>query len=79
MEAYENFNGDADALINSLLNDERNLEQELAKIREKIKNAKSFKDELNNMDLENENKDDNEVVSSLNENSNDSRVKVDVM
>ena len=79
LEAYKNFNGDADALINSLLNDERNLEQELVKIREKIENAKSFRDEINNMNLENENKDDNDVVSSLNENSDDSRVKVDVM
>lgn len=79
LEAYKNFNGDADALINSLLNDERNLEQELVKIREKIENAKSFRDEINNMNLENENKDDKDVVSSLNENSDDSRVKIDVM
>ena len=79
LEAYENINHDADALINSLLKEERNLEHELFKVREKIKNAKSFKDELNNMDLENETKDDNEIVSSLNENSEDSRVKVDVM
>ncbi|WP_407416566.1 hypothetical protein [Methanobrevibacter sp.] len=75
LEVYENFNRDADAFINSLLNDERNLELDLVKIREKIDNAKSFKDELNNMDLENE----NEAVTSLNENSDDSRVKVDIM
>ncbi|WP_407432224.1 hypothetical protein [Methanobrevibacter sp.] len=79
LEVYENFNHNADALIKSLLNDERNLEHELFKVREKIENAKSFKDELNNMDLENENEDDNEIVSSLNENPEDSRVKVDIM
>ncbi len=74
LEVYENFNHDADAFINSLLNDERNLELDLVKIREKIENAKSFKEELNNIDLENE----NEAVTSLNENSDDSRVKVDI-
>ena len=79
LEVYENFNHDADAFISSLLNDERFLEHKLVQIREKVQNAQSFKDELNNMDLENEDKNDNEVSSSLDENSDDSRVKVDIM
>ena len=66
LEAYENFNHDADAAINSLLNDEKFLEQKLVQIREKIQNAQSFIDELDNLNSKN------------NEEYKDSRVKVEV-
>ncbi len=67
LEMYESFNHDADALINSLLNDERFLENKLVQVRQKIQNAQSFKDELNKLDLEN------------NETCEDTRVKVEVL
>lgn len=67
LEIYENFNNDADAFINSLLNDEKFLEKKLAQVREKVQNAQSFKEELNTLDLEN------------NEECEDSRVKVEVV
>lgn len=46
LEIYENFNNSSDAFINSLLEDEKHLERELAEIQEKLRNAQLFKEKL---------------------------------
>ena len=76
LELYENYNHGSEAFINSLLKDEKDLEQELSEIQEKLHNARLFKDKLNNLDLENESVNDEENISSLKEEYEDSDVKV---
>lgn len=51
LEMYENFNNGSEAFINSLLEDEKNLEKELEEVQEKLHNAKLFKEKLGEMDL----------------------------
>ena len=46
LEMYEEFNNGSEAFINSLLEEEKELENELAEIQEKLHNAKLFKDKL---------------------------------
>ena len=43
LEMYEEFNNGSEAFINSLIEDEKQLEKELAEIQEKLHNAKLFK------------------------------------
>jgi hypothetical protein len=43
---YEEFNNGSEAFINSLIEDEKQLEKELAEIQEKLHNAKLFKEKL---------------------------------
>lgn len=57
LEIYEEFNNGSEAFINSLLEEEKELENELAEIQEKLHNAKLFKEKL--VDL----KPDNEVLT----------------
>lgn len=76
LELYENYNHGSEAFINSLLKDEKDLEKELSEIQEKLHNAKLFKDKLNNLDLEDESVNDEENISSLKEEYEDSEVKV---
>ncbi|MBR5954595.1 MAG: hypothetical protein IK021_04165 [Methanobrevibacter sp.] len=76
LELYENYNHGSEAFINSLLKDEKDLEKELSEIQEKLHNARLFKDKLNNINLEDDKKDDEEIISSLKEEYEDSDVKV---
>ncbi|MEE1133240.1 MAG: hypothetical protein UHW60_00580 [Methanobrevibacter sp.] len=46
LEMYEEFNSGSEAFINSLLEEEKELENELAEIQEKLHNAKLFKEKL---------------------------------
>ena len=46
LEMYENFNNGSEAFINSLIEEEKELEMELAEIQEKLHNAKLFKEKL---------------------------------
>lgn len=46
LEMYEEFNNGSEAFINSLLEEEKQLENELAEIQEKLHNAKLFKEKL---------------------------------
>ena len=46
LEMYENFNNGSEAFINSLLEEEKNLERELEEVQEKLHNAKLFKEKL---------------------------------
>ena len=50
LEMYENFNNGSEAFINSLLEDERNLENELADVQERLHNAKLFREKLGEME-----------------------------
>jgi hypothetical protein len=52
LEMYENFNNGSEAFINSLIEDEKQLEKELAEVQEKLHNAKLFKEKLGEMEPE---------------------------
>ncbi len=52
LEMYEEFNNGSEAFINSLIEDEKELEKELAEIQEKLHNAKLFKEKLREMEPE---------------------------
>ena len=54
LEMYEEFNNGSEAFINSLIEEEKQLEQELAEIQEKLHNAKLFKEKLVEMEPEGE-------------------------
>lgn len=49
LELYEDFNNGSEAFINSLLEDEKQLKEELEEIQEKLHNAQLFKDKLNDL------------------------------
>ena len=49
LEMYEEFNNGSEAFINSLLEEEKQLENELSEIQEKLHNAKLFKDKLTDL------------------------------
>ena len=53
LEMYEEFNNGSEAFINSLLEEEKQLESELAEIQEKLHNAKLFKEKLGDLEPEN--------------------------
>ena len=46
LEMYEEFNNGSEAFINSLIEDEKELEKELAEVQEKLHNAKLFREKL---------------------------------
>lgn len=52
LEMYENFNNGSEAFINSLIEDEKNLQEELKDVQEKLHNAKLFKEKLGEMGSE---------------------------
>lgn len=52
LEMYEDFNNGSEAFINSLIEDEKQLEKELAEVQEKLHNAKLFREKLSEMDPE---------------------------
>ena len=54
LEMYEEFNNGSEAFINSLIEEEKQLEQELAEIQEKLHNAKLFKEKLVEIEPEGE-------------------------
>ena len=50
LEMYENFNNGSEAFINSLIEDEKQLEKELAEVQGKLHNAKLFREKLSEME-----------------------------
>ena len=54
LEMYEEFNNGSEAFINSLIEDEKELEKELVEIQEKLHNARLFKEKLSEMEPEND-------------------------
>lgn len=75
LELYENYNNGTEAFIDSLLEDEKNLEQELSEIQEKLHNAKLFKDKLNSLNMKDNKKSDDEIITLLKEDFEDSEIK----
>lgn len=54
LEMYENFNNGSEAFINSLIEDEKQLEKELSDVQERLHNAKLFKEKLSEMEPQND-------------------------
>lgn len=65
LEMYENFNNGSEAFINSLLEDEKNLEKELSEVQEKLHNAKLFREKLSEMEPESDVLTDEDKLISL--------------
>ena len=75
LEIYENYTNGSEAFIDSLVEDEKELEQQLAEIQEKLHNARLFKEKLNNLDINDDKQSDDEIISSLSEEFADSQIK----
>lgn len=54
LEMYENFNNGSEAFINSLIEDEKQLENELSDVQERLHNARLFKEKLSEMEPQND-------------------------
>ena len=75
LEIYENFNNGSEAFINSLIEEEKELEKELKEVQEKLHNAKLFKEKLTEIEPENDVLNDEDKVLQLKRVYNDSQVK----
>ena len=75
LEIYENYTNGSEAFIDSLVEDEKQLEQQLAEIQEKLHNARLFKEKLNNLDINDTKQSDDEISSSLSEEYENSQIK----
>ena len=58
LELYEDYNNGSEAFINSLLEEEKELNKELDEIKEKLHNAQLFKDKLKDLKEEDEESED---------------------
>ena len=76
LEIYENYNNGSEAFINSLLEDEKNLEKELKEVQEKLHNAKLFKEKLGEISPENDVLTDDDKTLQLKRVYKDSEVKI---
>ena len=76
LEIYENFNNGSEAFINSLIEDEKQLEKELMEVQEKLHNAKLFKDKLSEMEPESEVLTDDDKLVKLHNKYINSEIKV---
>ena len=75
LEMYENFNNSSEAFINSLLEEEKELEKELLEVQEKLHNAKLFKDKLSEIEPENDVLNDEDKLIKLQEMYENSEIK----
>lgn len=76
LEMYENFNNGSEAFINSLIEEEKELENELKEVQEKLHNAKLFKEKLSEMEPEREVLTDEDKILQLKRVYKDSQIKV---
>lgn len=76
LEMYEDFNNGSEAFINSLIEDEKNLQKELKDVQERLHNAKLFKEKLGEMEPESDILTDEDKISQLNRVYKDSEIKV---
>ena len=76
LEMYENFNNGSEAFINSLIEDEKNLEKELKEVQEKLHNAKLFKEKLSEMEPERDVLTDEDKILKLKQIYKNAQVKV---
>ena len=75
LEMYENFNNSSEAFINSLLEEEKELEKELLEVQEKLHNAKLFKDKLSEIEPDNDVLNDGDKLIKLQEMYENSEIK----
>lgn len=75
LEMYENFNNSSEAFINSLLEEEKELEKELLEVQEKLHNAKLFKDKLSEIEPDNDVLTDDDKLIKLHEMYEKSEIK----
>ena len=75
LEMYENFNNSSEAFINSLLEEEKELEKELFEVQEKLHNAKLFKDKLSEIEPDNDVLTDEDKLIKLQEMYENSEIK----
>lgn len=75
LEMYEEFNNGSEAFINSLLEEEKQLENELAEIQEKLHNAKLFKEKLADLKPDNGVLTDDDKLLKLKQKYDKSEVK----
>ncbi|WP_298500916.1 hypothetical protein [uncultured Methanobrevibacter sp.] len=76
LEMYENFNNGSEAFINSLIEDEKNLQKELEEVQEKLHNAKLFKEKLEEMEPEGDILTDEDKILQLKRVYKNSEIKV---
>ena len=76
LEMYENFNNGSEAFINSLIEDEKNLEKELKEVQEKLHNARLFKEKLSEMEPEGDILTDEDKILQLKRVYKNSQIKV---
>lgn len=76
LEIYENFNNGSEAFINSLLEDEKNLEKELKEVQEKLHNAKLFKEKLGEIEPQRDVLTDEDKILQLKRVYRSSEIKV---
>lgn len=65
LEMYENFNSGSEAFINSLIEEEKQLEKDLVDVQERLHNAKLFKEKLAEMEPEEEILTDSDKIAKL--------------
>ena len=75
LEMYENFNNGSEAFINSLIEDEKQLEKELAEVQEKLHNAKLFREKLSEMEPQSDVLTDEDNIIKLQGEYPDSEIK----
>ena len=75
LEMHEEYNNGSEAFINSLLEEEKELENELAEIQEKLHNAKLFKEKLGDLIPKNEVLNDEDKLLKLKQKYERSEVK----
>lgn len=75
LEMYEEFNNGSEAFINSLIEEENQLKQDLLDIQEKLHNAKLFKDKLSEIEPENDIVTDEDKIIELQEIYENSEIK----
>ncbi|MBQ2666779.1 hypothetical protein [Methanobrevibacter sp.] len=75
LEMYEEFNNGSEAFINSLIEEEKQLEQELIEIQEKLHNAKLFKEKLVEIEPEGEVSTDEDKLARLQNIYNNTLIK----
>lgn len=75
LEMYENFNNGSEAFINSLIEDEMELERELAEVQEKLHNAKLFREKLSEMEPQGDILTDGDKLLKLNQEYEHSEIR----
>ena len=75
LEMYEEYNNGSEAFINSLLEEEKELENDLSEIQEKLHNARLFKEKLAEMEPPTDVLTDEDKLLKLKQNFKKSKIK----